>query len=83
MCQGHQPPNSLKVAPIPLFFLPCPQAIKGYVHAARGRLLRQAHKTLSTHMLLGRREAMDQALLAVVLPPGVAPPRADVDDGSV
>ncbi|PRW58789.1 nuclear pore complex NUP98A isoform X1 isoform B [Chlorella sorokiniana] len=56
------------------------KAIESYVHAARGRLLSQAQKTLSTCMLLGRREAMDQALLAVVLPPGAAPPRADFND---
>lgn len=56
------------------------QAIESYVRSARDRLLSQAHKTLSTCMLLGRREALDQALLAVVLPPGAPTPRADYDD---
>lgn len=50
------------------------------MRTARDRLLSQAHKTLSTCMLLGRREALDQALLAVVLPSGAPTPRADFDD---
>ena len=52
------------------------------MRGARDRLLGQARKTISSCMLLGRREALDQALLAVVLPPGAAPPRADFDDGA-
>lgn len=50
------------------------------VAASAARLLAMTQKTISTAMLLGRREALHQGLLAVLLRPGAAPACLDFVD---